>query len=131
MSSILDLNGQPFKPSDAKRYAIVGTVRVHHTVYELEPGEDMGHAIRTHQILQARHDPKLAEITTSTPFFWAEDDDTRRNNRMALLQQLQAFFGNLMDNGTTQVHQDTFTLVDELLKKKEAGDQPEPPPNAA
>ena len=131
MSNILGLDGQPLQPSDAKRFAIVGTVRVHYTVYELKPGEDMAHAIRTHQIMQQKKDPKLADLTQTVPFFWAEDDDTRQNNRIALAQQFCSFLGNLGFDGTTQVHADAFALASELLKRKETGDQLEPPPNAA
>ena len=126
-SKILGLDGQPLKASDAKRYAIVGTTRVHYTVYELKEGEDMAHAIRTHQIMQSKKDPKLMELTQSVSFFWAEDDNTRQNNRTALAQQFCAFLGNLGFDGTTQVHMDSFALAGDLLKKEGRDETPLPP----
>ena len=131
-SPILGLDGKPIKLEDGKRYAIVGSVHVHYLVCELKPGEDMAHAIRTQQIMAQRKDPRLAELTTSIKFFWAEDDLTRDNNRMALLQQFGAFVTSLTPDGKTPARESSFQIVDDMLARSEkgSGDQP-PEPTAA
>lgn len=126
-SKIVGLDGQPISSEPGRKFAIVGKINIHYTVFELKPGEDVGHAVRTFNLMAGKGDPKLAEITQTGQLFWAEDDNTRDIGRNTILQQVLAFFTALRPDGSLLKHDDPGAMVDAMLKRVD-GDSTTPPP---